>query len=149
MTEHPVLEANCCNQKRNSDRDILTCQAYHRILLKPKAWMAYELGKSYLIEGSNSQHLKDEYMRTLWGKMHVPKGKNLELLSLTIFVTFHSTSRLVNKARSLDYYKVSWYGSWHWSTWRTTFRSQLFKATKRTHFCCLRCSNPACTIGQN
>lgn len=54
MTEHPVLEARCCNQKRNSDRDILTCQAYPRIVLKPKAWMAYELSQSSLIsEGSN------------------------------------------------------------------------------------------------
>ena len=78
-----------------------------------------------------------------------PSGKNLELQLLTIFVTFHSTGPLVNKARSLDYYKVSWYGSWHWSTWRTTFMPQLFKATKRIYFCCIRCSNPACTIGQN
>ena len=42
-----------------------------------------------------------------------PTGKNLELQLLTIFVTFHSTGRLVNKARSLDCYKVSGYGSWH------------------------------------
>ena len=36
-----------------------------------------------------------------------PSGKNLELQLLTIFVTFHSTGPLANKARSLDYYKVS------------------------------------------
>ena len=36
-----------------------------------------------------------------------PSGKNLELQLLTIFVTFHSTSPLEKKARSLDYYKVS------------------------------------------